>query len=48
VGAAVVPIMVGMAMTAAAKGYSGGSPVLVEASSDNGACGAAIFLSRVP
>jgi 3-oxoacyl-[acyl-carrier-protein] synthase I len=43
VGAAVVPMMVGMAMTAARKGYDGGDPVLVEASGDDGACGAALF-----
>ncbi|ODT06062.1 MAG: 3-oxoacyl-ACP synthase [Mesorhizobium sp. SCN 65-20] len=47
VGAAVVPIMIGMAMTAAAKGYSGGTPVLIEASSDSGACGAALFTGSV-
>lgn len=47
VGAAVVPVMIAMAMTAAAKGYSGGTPVLVEASSDSGACGAAVFSARV-
>ncbi|TCO70539.1 beta-ketoacyl synthase N-terminal-like domain-containing protein [Rhodovulum euryhalinum] len=43
IGAAVVPLMVGMALTAARKGYSGGSPVLIEASADDGACGAAVF-----
>jgi 3-oxoacyl-[acyl-carrier-protein] synthase I len=43
VGAAVVPIMVGMAMIAARKGYDGGDPVLIEASGDDGACGAALF-----
>jgi 3-oxoacyl-[acyl-carrier-protein] synthase-1 len=46
VGAAVVPLMLGMAFTAAAKGYAPGNPVLIEASNDAGACGAAI-LSRV-
>jgi 3-oxoacyl-[acyl-carrier-protein] synthase-1 len=43
VGASVVPLMIGMAWTAARKGYSGGNPVLVEASNDAGACGAAVF-----
>lgn len=43
VGAAVVPVMIGMAHTAAAKGYAAGNPVLVEASGDGGACGAALF-----
>lgn len=46
VGAAAVPLMVGMAWTAAAKGYAAGNPVLIEASSDEGACGAAVFASR--
>ena len=40
VGAAVVPLMLGQALTAAAKGYDRGSPLLVEASGDDGACGA--------
>ena len=43
VGAAVVPMMMGMAWTAARKGYHMGNPVLIEASNDSGACGAAIF-----
>ena len=43
VGAAVVPMMVGMAMTAARKSYAAGDPVLIEASGDDGACGAALF-----
>lgn len=42
IGAAVVPIMIGMAMMAAAKGYAAGDPVLVEASGDDGACGVAL------
>lgn len=46
VGAAVVPLMIGMAFTAARKGYAVGRPVLVEASSDTGACGTAIFAVR--
>ncbi|SPH18706.1 hypothetical protein DEA8626_02248 [Defluviimonas aquaemixtae] len=43
VGAAVVPLMLGMALTATEKGYVPGSPVLVEASADDGACGAAVL-----
>jgi 3-oxoacyl-[acyl-carrier-protein] synthase-1 len=43
IGAAAVPLMVGMAWTAARKNYAAGNPVLVEASSDAGACGAAVF-----
>jgi len=43
IGAAVVPLMIGMAWTAARKGYSAGNPVLIEASNDTGACAAAVF-----
>ena len=43
VGAAVGPMMIGMAFQAASKGYAAGNPVLIEASSDNGACAAAIL-----
>ncbi|RWG88438.1 beta-ketoacyl synthase N-terminal-like domain-containing protein [Mesorhizobium sp.] len=46
VGAAVGPLMIGMAWTAARKKYAAGSPVLVEASNDAGACGAALFAAR--
>ena len=46
VGAAVVPLMIGSALTAAAKDYAPGSPVLIEASSDDGACGAAVLRAR--
>lgn len=46
VGAAVVPIMVGMAFTAAQKGYAAGNPTLLEASADDGACGAGLFEAR--
>ncbi|MBA9034724.1 beta-ketoacyl synthase N-terminal-like domain-containing protein (plasmid) [Rhizobium leguminosarum] len=45
VGAAVVPVMIGMAFTAARKGYAAGNPILIEASNDTGACGAAVFAS---
>ena len=43
IGAAVVPLMLGMALAAAEKGYAMGSPVLIEASGDDGACGAAVL-----
>jgi 3-oxoacyl-[acyl-carrier-protein] synthase I len=43
VGSAVVPLMVGMAFLAARKNYAPGNPLLIEASSDSGACGAAIL-----
>lgn len=43
IGAAAVPLMIGMALAAAQKGYAPGSPVLIEASGDDGACGAAIL-----
>ncbi|WP_300042661.1 3-oxoacyl-ACP synthase [uncultured Paracoccus sp.] len=43
IGAAVVPVMLGMALTALHKGYAPGSPVLIEASGDDGACGAAVL-----
>ena len=43
VGAAVVPLMIGWALEAFEKGYDPGSPLLIEASADNGACGAAVF-----
>ncbi|MHC2300748.1 3-oxoacyl-ACP synthase [Rhizobium mongolense] len=46
IGAAVVPLMIGMAFTAASKGYAAGDPVLVDASNDAGACGAAILAAR--
>jgi len=46
VGAAVVPIMIGMAFTAAQKGYAAGNPTLLEASADDGACGAGLFRAR--
>ncbi|BCG93570.1 3-oxoacyl-ACP synthase [Mesorhizobium sp. 131-2-1] len=46
VGAAVVPLMIGMAFTAANKGYAAGNPVLIEASNDAGACGAAVMAAR--
>ncbi|MBP2234799.1 3-oxoacyl-[acyl-carrier-protein] synthase-1 [Sinorhizobium kostiense] len=47
VGAAAVPMMIGMAFMAAKKGYAAGNPVLIEASNDAGACGAAVLAARV-
>lgn len=47
IGAAAVPLMIGMAFMAARKGYSAGNPVLIEASNDAGACGAAVFGARI-
>jgi 3-oxoacyl-[acyl-carrier-protein] synthase-1 len=46
VGSAVVPLMMGMAWTAARKSYAAGNPILVEASNDAGACGAAVLGAR--
>ncbi|MGX5840898.1 beta-ketoacyl synthase N-terminal-like domain-containing protein [Mesorhizobium sp. ArgA1] len=46
VGAAAGPLMIGMAWTAARKGYAAGNPVLIEASNDAGACGAAVLAVR--
>lgn len=43
VGAAVVPVMLGRALTARLRGYAPGSPVMIEASGDDGACGAAVL-----
>ena len=48
IGAAVVPLMLGMALTAAEKGYDMGSPVLIEASGDDGACGACVLHATTP
>jgi 3-oxoacyl-[acyl-carrier-protein] synthase I len=48
IGAAVVPVILGMALTAAEKGYDMGSPVLIEASGDEGACGAAVLHATKP
>lgn len=45
IGAAVVPLMIGWALEAFEKAYDPGSPVLIEASSDAGACGAAVLHS---
>lgn len=45
VGAAVVPLMAGWAFEAARKGYAGGGPILLEASGDDGACGAVVAVA---
>lgn len=42
IGAAVVPLMLGWALEARRKGYGGAKPILIEASSDDGACAAAV------
>jgi 3-oxoacyl-[acyl-carrier-protein] synthase-1 len=42
VGAAAVPILLAWAMTAAARGYVPPGPIILEASGDDGACGAAV------
>lgn len=47
IGAAAVPTMVAMALTAGQKGYAYGDPVLIDASADDGSCGAAVFQTRV-
>lgn len=43
VGAAVVPLMLGWGLAAQQKAYGRPGPVLVEASGDDGACGAAVL-----
>jgi 3-oxoacyl-[acyl-carrier-protein] synthase-1 len=45
IGAAVAPLMLGWALTAARKGYSPRGPVLLEASADSGACGAMVAIA---
>lgn len=42
IGAAVVPLMLSWAFEARRKGYGGDRPILIEASSDDGACAAAV------
>ncbi|WP_299911741.1 beta-ketoacyl synthase N-terminal-like domain-containing protein [uncultured Paracoccus sp.] len=42
IGAAVTPLMLGWALEAKRKGYGGAGPMLIEASSDDGACAAAV------
>lgn len=45
VGAAAVPIMIAWALEASVKRYAPGNPVLIEASGDDGTCGAAVFFA---
>jgi 3-oxoacyl-[acyl-carrier-protein] synthase-1 len=45
VGAAIVPLMVGWALIAFERGYQPGAVVLIEATGDTGACGAAVLQS---
>jgi 3-oxoacyl-[acyl-carrier-protein] synthase-1 len=42
IGAAVVPLMIGWALSARQKGYSPNGPILIEASADDGASGALV------
>jgi len=42
IGAAAVPVMMGWALSAIQKGYAPSGPILIEASGDDGACGAAV------
>ena len=46
IGAAAVPLMAGMALTAATKRYARGNPALLETASDTGACASALFVAR--
>ncbi|TIO20067.1 MAG: 3-oxoacyl-ACP synthase [Mesorhizobium sp.] len=46
IGAAAVPAMVAWAMQAVQRGYAPAGPIMVEASGDDGACGAAIVEAR--
>ena len=42
IGAAAAPVLLAWAMTAAARGYVPNGPIILEASGDDGACGAAV------
>ncbi len=42
IGAAATPVLLAWAMTAAARGYVPPGPIILEASGDDGACGAAV------
>jgi len=46
VGAAAVPVMLGWALSAIQRGYAPSGPILIEASGDDGACGAAVVEAR--
>ena len=43
IGSAVVPVMLARALAAETRAYAPGSPVLISASGDDGACGAAVL-----
>lgn len=45
VGSAAVPIMLGWTLAAQERGYAPDGPILVEASGDDGACGAAVVVT---
>ena len=47
VGAAIVPLMIGWGLTAFERGYVPGDVLMVEATGDDGACGAAILQSAI-
>ncbi|RVB77982.1 MULTISPECIES: beta-ketoacyl synthase N-terminal-like domain-containing protein [unclassified Mesorhizobium] len=46
IGAAAVPVMLGWALSAIQRGYAPSGPILIEASGDDGACGAAVVEAR--
>jgi 3-oxoacyl-[acyl-carrier-protein] synthase-1 len=46
IGAAAVPAMLGWALSAIQRGYAPSGPILIEASGDDGACGAAVVEAR--
>jgi len=46
IGATGTPLMLGMALIAARKSYGGGTPTIVEASADSGACGCALVATQ--
>ncbi|WP_354487204.1 3-oxoacyl-ACP synthase [Mesorhizobium robiniae] len=46
IGAAAVPAMLGWALAAMERGYAPSGPILVEASGDDGACGAAVVAAK--
>ncbi|RWX65507.1 3-oxoacyl-ACP synthase [Mesorhizobium sp. M4B.F.Ca.ET.089.01.1.1] len=46
IGAAAVPAMLGWALSAVQHGYAPSGPILIEASSDDGACAAAVVEAR--
>ncbi|WP_353646396.1 3-oxoacyl-ACP synthase [Mesorhizobium sp. WSM2239] len=46
IGAAAVPVMLGWAMSAIQRNYAPSGPILIEASGDDGACGAAVVEAK--